>query len=264
MTEHDPERRRETLRPDAGTFDFREGPPFAVSYLRTYYNQPPTADETAVWRFLMKAFREHPPRGRFLELGCGPTVHHILPFAPHVDEIRMSDYLEENLEQVRLWKAGAPEAHDWSAYTSFTLECEGVDPTPEAIAEREALARGKLDAIFPCNLMQDVPAEHREAYDAVGAFYCVEEIGISVEEWRRVLERATDHVRPGGTFYMSALAGMTSYDVMGVDYPCACIRHEDVRRAFDELGFGSVSIESSEIETPDCGVTGSLNVAAVK
>ena len=62
-----------SLQAKDGVFDFKDGPSFALSYLRTYYMQPVTADETAVWEFLADDFGKKPPRGRFIELGCGPT-----------------------------------------------------------------------------------------------------------------------------------------------------------------------------------------------
>ena len=260
-----------SLRPSEGTFDFRDAPPFAVAYLNTYYRQPPTADETAVFRFLAQEFAERAPGGRFLELGCGPTVHHVFPFAPHVSEIHMADYLDENLAQVRLWKANSPSAHDWSQYAALALRHEGRADTPAAVSEREQLARARITRVLACDLKQETPRDLVEHYDGVGCFYCAEEIGISPLEWRRVLRRVAAHVRRGGTLYMAALAGMDSYSVRDasgalVEYPCARIAEDDVTSALSELGFprAEMKVQSSDIEHPDCGVTGTVVVAAVK
>ncbi len=259
------------LQPTAGKFDFHEAPPFAVAYLSTYYNQPPTADETAVSLFLMEQFKKKKPTGRFLELGCGPTIHHIFPFAPHVSEIHMADYLEDNLEQVRLWRGAAPRAHDWAPYAGMTLRHEGVKDTPEAVANREELARKKITRVMHCDLKNEIPQEFVGRYDCVGCFYCAEEIGISIPEWREVVRRVGDYLRPGGMLYMAALAGMNKYDVKDatgtvVEYPCACITEEEIRSGLPLVGFKgeTLAIKSSEIAHPDCGVTGALMVAAEK
>ena len=268
---NEPRDRIVSLQPTSGTFDFKKAPPFALPYLSTYYMQPPTADETVVSEFLIEQFRSRPPRGRFIELGCGPTIHHVFPFAPHVSEIHMADYLDENLDQVRLWRDAAPGAHDWRPYAGMTLRHEGKDPSPEAIDAREALARAKITQVMRCDLKHDTAPELRGQYDGVGCFYCVEEIGISIEEWHRVLERAVAFLRPGGTLYMAALANMKTYPVRDsagtlVEYPCACITEADVYTSLCALGFPahSISLRTSNIEHPDCGVTATLMVAAVK
>ena len=254
---------------EGGTFDFREAPPFALAYLRTYYSQPPTIDEISVCDFLLRDFSERAPRGSFVEIGCGPTVHHALPFAPHVDEVYMADYLEENLEQVRLWRDGARDAHDWTLNTRMTLEREGGDTSDEAIAARENLARSKIIDVFPCDLKKATPTAMRRRFDGVGCFYCVEEIGITLEEWRNVLGRAVDYLKPGGLFYMAALAGMDTYDVIDasgqvVSYPCANIDGGHIGSALRELGFdpSEIRMEATELERPDCGLTRTINVAA--
>lgn len=260
-----------SLQPSAGTFDFRNAPAFAVAYLDTYYKQPPTADETTVSRFLVRGFACRKPAGRFIELGCGPTIHHVFPFAPHVREIHMADYLEDNLEQVRLWTRASPGAHDWSQYAAMTLRHEGREDSPQAVAERVRLARAKITRVLHCDLKEETQAERRGQYDGVACFYCTEEIGISLVEWRRVLGNAVAYLRPGGTFYMASLAGMNSYSVRDAsgtrfEYPCACLTAADVSAALLDLGFplAAMTLETSEIEHPDCGVTATLVVAATK
>lgn len=265
----DSEKRIVPLEPTAGTFDFKRGPAFAASYLDTYYRQPPTADETAVSLFLMRELARRAPSGRFIELGCGPTLHHVFPFAPHVREVHLADYLEDNLEQVRIWKAASPHAHDWSQYAAMTLRHEGREDSPEAVAERERLAREKITAILHCDLKGEAPAERRGQYDGVGCFYCTEEIGITLSEWRRVLANAAAYLRPGGTLYMACLAGMDHYtvrDATGTEfaYPCANLQQRDVASALADLGFPphTTIVETTEIDHPDCGVTAALVVAA--
>jgi hypothetical protein len=266
-----PEPRIVSLQPRGGTFDFRDGPAFAAAYLDTYYRQPPTADETVVSKFLVEEFARRPPAGRFIELGCGPTVHHVFPFVPHVDEIHLADYLEDNLGEVRLWTSASPKAHDWSQYVGMTLRHERRPVGPEAVAERERLARAKITRLLACDLKEATPAERRACYDAVGCFYCAEEIGISPAEWRRVVANVAEYLRPGGTLYMAALAGMKSYTVRDragtrFEYPCAFLEPAGVGAALEELGFprGTLRLESADIEHPDCGVTATLVVAAVK
>lgn len=262
---------RITLRSSNGTFDFKDGPPFALSYLRTYYMPPPTADEVAVIRFLVEEFKKSTPTGKFIEIGCGPTIHHILPFVPHVSEIHMADYLDENLEQVRIWLAGSPDAHSWDHHTELTLELEGGDSGPKKIDERNSLTRKKVTNLMLCDLKSATPKQVEEQYDVVGCFYCAEEVGVNDAEWRKVVGRVAAYLRPGGTLFMSALAGMNSYNVTHIDgttveYPCANVSESSVRSCLAELGFlsDSQTIETLDIEHPDCGLTGTIIFSAVK
>lgn len=267
----DPKKRTVPLAPSGGTFDFKTGPAFAAAYLDTYYRQPPTADETAVSKFLVREFARRPPSGRFIELGCGPTLHHVFPFVPHVSEVHLADYLDDNLEAVRTWLSGSEGAHDWSQYTALTLRHEGREDSPAAMAARERLAREKITAVLTCDLKSPTPPERRGRYDAVGCFYCTEEIGIDLEAWRAVLANAAAYLKPGGTLYMACLAGMSHYsvhDASGTEfaYPCANLAEADVAAALVALGFPAhtTTLETSAIDHPDCGVTAALVVAAVK
>jgi len=259
------------IAPKDGTLDFKDTPAFAVSYLKTYYHQPPTADETAVSKFLIEEFKTRPPQGRFLELGCGPTIHHIFPFARFVDEIHMADYLDDNLEQVRLWKEQAPGAHDWGTYAGLNLRFLDGKEDPNEINLLQKISRSKIASVFTCDLKQSTPDKYKGKFDAVGCFYCAEEIGITNAEWRKVIARVVDYIAPGGTLYMAALASMNHYQVVQpsgitLDYPCAYITEEVVNSALKDLGFSNdnIRLKTNEIDHPDCGLTGTLILAADK
>ena len=97
-----------SVEPKAGcTFDYCEVRGFAPAYLHTYYVGDPPTDEQLLSRFLAATAGLLPRSGRFLELGCGPTVHHAIAVAPFVHELHLRDYLEENLDAVRAWQRGA-------------------------------------------------------------------------------------------------------------------------------------------------------------
>lgn len=251
-------------------FDYRQTRDFARTYLRTYYAGEPTADEQRLSRFLTA----EAPRlnsGRFLELGCGPTVHHLLPLVPHVAELHVRDYLDENLDEVRAWRDAAPEAHDWRRFTRVALRDAGLPADDADVAARERLVRQRLVGIEPCDLLRDAPARDRGAFAAVGCFYCAEEVGVTLRGWQLVMHRVADYVAPGGTLLLAALAGMDSYaltrDDSRVDHlPCARIEAADMRALLPDLGFLATAtrIERCAIPAPDVGVTAILMVAAQK
>jgi hypothetical protein len=256
--------------PSSGLFDFNATTGFARAYLHTYYGGEPPIDEQLLSRFLVREAARL-PRGRFLEIGCGPTIHHLLPIAPHVEEIHMLDYLEENLAEVQRWREAADNAHDWRPFTRRCLLDAGLPASGPAVEALESLLRSRIVRLGKCNLMQATPASDRHAYAAVGCFYCAEEVGISPAAWEEVVGRVADHVAPGGTLLMAALANMSSYaveDATGriTQYPCACITEDDLRSLLPRLGFPAegLRLESHEIDHPDVGVTATLMLAARK
>lgn len=251
-------------------FDFRATRGFARAYLHTYYSGAPQIDEQVVSRFLVRQARRL-RGGTFVEIGCGPTIHHALPIVAHVEAIHFLDYLAENQHEIELWRQAAPTAHDWRLFTRLSLTDTGVEPTPAAVAAREALLRARIARVGACNLLEPTPPADVGAFAAAGCFYCAEEVGISKAAWAQVMARVAAYVRPGGTLFVAALAGMDSYrveDALGhaTELPCANITADDLRALLPQLGFplDTACIEEHAIPHPDVGVTGTILVAAAK
>ena len=81
----------------AGTFDFKQGPAFAGSYLDTYYRQPPTADETAVSAFLVR------------EYGVG-DFHRAFQIGEGIDAAKIEAEVNNGVLTLRLPKSEAAKA----------------------------------------------------------------------------------------------------------------------------------------------------------
>jgi hypothetical protein len=232
-----------------------------------YGDHPPTEDERAVLSFLTEHARGIRGQPRMLEVGCGPTVHHVFPFVPHVSAVDMADYLPENLAAVRAWQTRAPDAYNWRQYARLALELEARDATEAAVDRLEAEARGRIGRLLPCDLKQPAILSRPATYPVVGAFYCTEEVGISIPQWERVMERLCRTVRPGGLLFLSCLENTDFYLVGDTRYPCARITEQDLRRALPHLGFdmASACIASVGLESQrDAGLVGVVLAAARK
>src|SRR5262245_50176056 len=111
---------------------------FSRNYLRTYFSgDTPDPDEQFNITFLIEQFRKLTEAPVLLDIGCGPTVTHVLPAEPHVSGFHMADYLPECLEEIRRWKNRERSAHNWNVFTRYTLQAEGEDPSEAAIRARE-------------------------------------------------------------------------------------------------------------------------------
>jgi hypothetical protein len=251
-----------------GLFDFRHTSSFAERYLKTFYTgRAPTNDERVVFRFLADQVKRLEGQPVLLEVGCGPTVHHALPIAPYVSEIHMADYLEENLEEVRKWRDGAPGAGTWSQYAELAQLLDAGASSPETVHHLERLTREKLRQLLLCDLRDECILGAPAEYQAVTAFYCTEEVGITKTRWEEVMGNLARLVAPGGHLFLSCLRDTDFYVVDGSAYPCARISEADVRRVLPELGFepSSSVVESASVDgQEDEGVFGVVLVAARK
>ncbi len=261
-----------SLTPQDAVFDFNGVPDFARDYLSTYYSQPPTNDERVVLSFLARHYPLIKSQPCAIEIGCGPTVHHVLSLAPFVSEIHMADYLPDNLDQVRRWRNGMPDAHHWHDYTAFALSREGRESTNAEIERREADARRKITRLLHCDLKRDQPLPTQQDYAVVTSFYCAENIGITHDEWFRVLRRLANLTASGGYLFLSALRETHFYVVESADgrrqrLPSAYLTEQHFRDALPALGFDirRTVIESASLEgQEETGVNGVILVAASK
>jgi hypothetical protein len=251
-----------------GVFDFHGVPSFATAYIDTFYrNRPPTNDERQVLRFLVRRLQAVERQPAMLEVGCGPTVHHTFPFLPYVRTIHMADYLPENLEEVAKWTADSPDACAWDQYAALVLELENK---PHDAAEVNALqrrARSTIAQLLRCDLTQRTILGTEVSYPLVSAFYCTEEVGISIARWYEVMANLAATVAPGGRLFLSCLADTDFYLVGATRYPCARISERDVLHILPQLGFDmddttvvSISIDGQADE----GVVGVVLVDARK
>ena len=254
--------------PVDGLFDFRMAASFASAYIDTYYrDRPPTDDEQRVFEFLVRHLRELPPQSLMLEVGCGPTVHHVLPFVRAVNEIHVADYLADNLAEVDKWKKGAPDACGWRQYAELVLTLEGRPAAPADVCRLEAAAQAKVTQLLSCDLTQPQVLGRVASYPLVSAFYCTEEVGISLPRWEQVMANLARVIAPGGRLFLSCLADTDFYRVGASNYPCARITAGDIERVLPGLGFdmNATVIESASVEGQgDEGVVGVVLVAATK
>jgi hypothetical protein len=154
----------------------------------------------------------------------------------------MADYLPGNLRQVRRWRDGESNAHRWQEYTALTLSLERRPNGQADIERRELDTRRKLTRFLLCDLKNDTPLRTPRQYSAVCSFYCGENIGITKDEWFRVMRRLANLTRPGGYLFLSALRETDYYVVKSSDgashrFPLAFLTEQDFATALPQLGF---------------------------
>jgi len=224
-----------------------------AAYLATYYAKV-EPEERHTLRFLVREARNLAPGATVLEFGVGPTLHHLLPLAPHVARIHVADLLPANLEAVRQWCVEEPGAFDWSAFTREVLLYEGIRrPSGQEIDTRERLTRERLTL----RLVGDARHRHplgltySRRYDCVVTCYCADSATADKGEWFRYLRNIASLLAPGGLFVVAALRNCSFYRVGALRFPSPAIDEHDIRCALVELNFEKSSIQLQVCEVSE-------------
>lgn len=236
-----------------------------VEYFRDYYSHQVEPDEQAAIRFqvefLRRAGREFP---RALEYGCGPTLMRALAASAYVESLDMADRLADNLQRVRRWAAGDPQADDWSRFTEYVLRCEGVaEPSREDVLAREQRTRGALSELLLTDARNRLPLgpDRVASYDLLISGFCADCLSRSKTVWRRCMRNVFGLLKPGGSFVILSLRGCEGYRVGAQWFPGANIQSSDLKSVLLECGADPARLEIAECELPthaDQGYTGIL------
>jgi NNMT/PNMT/TEMT family len=207
------------------------------AYLGNYYLEV-QPDEQATMLFLSEAAAFVGAVPTMLEFGCGPTAHHLFPFAGRVGEIHVADYLESNLAAVRRWMHGAAGAWDWTPFTEVALRNElGRAPDIREVCEREALTRERVTAFHIADARRSHPLESARRYPLVVCCFCTDSITDDIIEWAECTAHVGSLVAPGGWLVLTALHAASSYRVDDAHFPSCRVTADDVAAVLGESGF---------------------------
>jgi hypothetical protein len=234
---------------------------------RTYndsYFSTVMQDERLLLEWLATSAASHlrnvprPGRRSLLDVGSGPTVHHMLSLCREVDDIVVSDYLAENLVEIQSWLDGDVHAHDWTPFTRGILAAEGTTPTRSRVCERESLLRSRVKKLASIDLKSPRPlcpampygaSIEQPLFDVVTSFYCADSATASVEEFHSMIANMATLITPGGSFLGSFLGGCLAYSVGTRWLPSANLDVDDITSALRRSGL--IVNELTCFQTPD-------------
>jgi hypothetical protein len=213
-------------------------------YLRQYYATSEIADdEQAIFEYILnwQNKKEHKFE-EMLEFGIGPTIHHLIPFAPLVEKIFIADYLQSNLDEIQNWLENRSSKHDWSPYIKGALGMEGRSVNQSDIEKRSNLIRKKIIRIIPSDIFKKRPLGEERQFPLVTSFYCIECATSSKEQWRKAMKNLSSLVSPGGWLVMSALRNTNKYRVGNKYFPSANVNENDIHDSLVANGFAATSV----------------------
>ena len=166
----------------------------------------------------------------------------LISIAPHVSEIVFSDYADECLKSVQLWKTSSPGAHDWSPFVECVVSKLEGNSDPDASKNREELMRSKV-CVTPCNILADVHSilEDKAAastkYDIVSTNTCIEACVSSESQYRECLAKLKNLIKPNGFLIGTVYLGVDWWNVEGVEYHAFSISKDGFLAALQGAGF---------------------------
>jgi SAM-dependent methyltransferase len=225
-----------------------------AEYFQEYFSQQVGPDERAAIpfqvEFLRRAGRKFP---RALEYGCGPTLMRALAASTYVGAMDMADRLDDNLRRVRQWAEDDPQADDWSRFTEYALNCEGVSsPSREEVIARERRTRRVLSELLLTDARRRYPLgpSRVTSYDLLISSFCMDSLSRSKSVWRRCMRNVFGLLKPGGSFVILSLRGCEAYRVGALWFPGANIQLSDLESALLECGADPARLKISESDLP--------------
>ena len=225
---------------------------FPLEYLADYYTEV-QPDERITLDFLVEAAAYIGDVPLLLEFGCGPTVHHLLPFGTRAAEIQVVDYLQRNLDAVRAWVENDDGAWDWSAFAAWILRTEnGREPTAWEVRGREWATRERITRLGLADARRSRTLTAGMArFPAVLCCFCPDSITDDIDDWRRCTRNVAALVEPGGWLVLTALGQADSYRVGNRRFPSAGVTDADIADVLDEAGFSRLGTTITTAQVPD-------------
>ncbi|XP_056404380.1 phenylethanolamine N-methyltransferase isoform X2 [Hyla sarda] len=140
-------------------------------------------------------------KGRTLvDIGSGPTIYQLLSAFEHFNETIMTDYLEVNRQELKMWLSSEPGAFDWSGYFEHVCKLEGKG---EPWKEKQKRLRERVSRVIPVDVHRSGPLGGELAsgsVDCLVSSFCLEACSPDLEAFQKALENVVGLLKPKGHF----------------------------------------------------------------
>ena len=215
----------------------------AADYLSEYYAEV-LDDERHALQFLVDSLRGMPEVDRAVDVGCGPCVHHCFPLVAYAREIHCADFVTGNREAITRWIEAREGAHDWGAFATQTLLCEGAQADAANVMRLQDEVRKRITRVMPVDVRAADPlgAAARASYPLVTSHYCAEAISTDKDVFRDNMKNLASLVAPGGVLVTSTCGAADFYKVGTRQFPCSGVSAYDVLSSLVALGFRDIDL----------------------
>lgn len=207
--------------------------------------------ERELLRGLVNEYAFAHPGDALLELGGGPSIYQLISAAPKVESIVFTEYLPENLEEVRAWLRDEPTAWDWDGFIAEALVLEGRSASAQDLAERKAMIRRKVKSVLPCDITRANPLDDDTLlgrFDALALNYVIDSITNGLDTWREYLHNAARLLKPQALLVYNAIADVSEgWQCRDRMFPGTDVQPEQLREELAALGFSIRYLEKKKL-----------------
>ena len=174
-----------------------------------------------------------------MEFGGGPNIFPLISVTPHVSEIVFSEYVEDNLKEVVLWKNKDPKAYDWSdRFQHVVGELEG-NSDPKIPVQRKEELRSKIKAIIRCDARADdvLGGATSGPFDIISTNLCIGAVAQSLDEYRGMLCKINKLLKPGGYLIDMVAEECDGYPVGEHNFYYLYMKKEEILSSVTSAGF---------------------------
>uniref|UniRef100_UPI00358F02A6 indolethylamine N-methyltransferase-like n=1 Tax=Myxine glutinosa TaxID=7769 RepID=UPI00358F02A6 len=220
-----------------------------------------------VIRFYHKVFSQGVRGQCLLDVGSGPTIYQVLSACENFEEIYLSDYIEQNRQQLQCWLEASPDAFDWNHIIKFVCKLEGNQVSWE---EKTAKLRKRVRAVMHCDVRHDPPLDtDRAPFDCINSSFCLDAACTDEKTFIDAVTHLAKLLKPGGLLLTVVVTCGKFYSVGKERFGFVFVMTEDVaRHAMEVAGLVVTICESHStpdmINDPNVKITGFLNMAATK
>lgn len=192
-------------------------------YLKQYYEMILAQDKEIVAN-LVKFYKKNQPKGRFLEIGCGPNLFPVFAALPYADKIDIVEFGEKNILYL---KQQFVSFHNiWLKWIDLLKELDNVYNNidfNQCFRQKVIINQG---TIF------DLP---QNKYDAVSMHFVAECLTGDLKEFNKANRKIVESIKPGGIFFASFMENSQGYNSPGKPFPAVAIDADDIRESIGSL-----------------------------
>lgn len=209
-----------------------------------------TLSYTKLYNIAITFLHEVFESGRFsgtklLDIGSGPTLHNVASASSHFSNIVVSDFVEDNCQELRRWLKGESDL-DWSDFFNIVADLEGYNKNlVEGRRKIELRVRNAVKAVRRCDLFAESvlatdqlnELDTKPPYDVVMSMWCFESTAPSVDSYKEILKKVNRLLRDGGGLIISGYLNCGIWYTGKKQHHHLKISEQEVIQSLEDAGF---------------------------
>jgi len=183
---------------------------------------------------------------KVLEIGSGATVHNIAALSSKFSTIVQSDYVLDNVNELKRWHAGTSTL-DWSQFLDIVLRLEGKDKYIEkSRRELEGRIRNSVKSVVRGDLLSDsvlsedeLTPETTPPFDVIVSVLCLETVAKDFDGYVAILKRLNKLLRQGGGILICGYENGSPWQIGESVFHHVKLTLKQITDAVEKSGFGN-------------------------